>query len=115
MSEHLRIFNSVVEPILLYGAELWGLSNPNDVDNIQSTFIKKILGLKQTTPTSMIMLETGQLPLSAKREIRVISYWARLISAESEKKLTRTKKCTKNSDKWTMIIGLYRWRDLSKI
>ena len=85
ISDRIRIFNTVVEPILLYGAELWGGSKAMDVNKVHKTFLKLTLGIKVNTPDYLLYLETGQLSLEAKRDIRLLSYWGRLLSQPASK------------------------------
>ena len=40
-----QLFDSIIMPILLYGSEIWGLQNVNNIDKIQMGFYKSILGL----------------------------------------------------------------------
>ena len=75
MGEHFRtnpsitikLFNSLVRPILTYMAELWGcLKMPkNDpISNFQMKFLKELLGVNIKTTNTCILLETGEIPLN---------------------------------------------------
>ena len=45
----LKIFESIVMPILLYGSEIWGFDNTSNVEKIQIRYYKNILGLHKNT------------------------------------------------------------------
>ena len=47
----LHIFETMITPILLYSAEVWGIYGYKDIDKLQIKFYKHILGVnKQTNP-----------------------------------------------------------------
>ncbi|CAG5093186.1 Similar to LINE-1 reverse transcriptase homolog (Nycticebus coucang) [Cotesia congregata] len=60
----VKIFNSLVAPTMLYGAEIWGLDYLELIDKTQTDYYKKILQLPRNTPGYMIRLETGITHLS---------------------------------------------------
>ena len=66
----LALFDSLVTPILLFGAEVWGLYDYSCIDKIHIKFCKIILGVRQQTPNYSVYGEFGRFPLSviAKRE-----------------------------------------------
>jgi hypothetical protein len=43
----LELFDTMVVPILLYGAEMWGFENCNIIENFQMQFSKTILKVKK--------------------------------------------------------------------
>lgn len=60
----VKIFNSLVAPTMLYGAEIWGLDYLDLIDKTQTDYYKKILQLPRNTPGYMVRLETGITNLS---------------------------------------------------
>ena len=50
ISCQLDLFDKVVKPILLYGCELWGLSNCNIIERVHLKYCKLLLNLKSSTP-----------------------------------------------------------------
>ena len=63
MEFQLGLFIKLVKLILLYGCEIWGFENNDLFERVQLKFCKFILGLRQTTPTSVIYGELGFFPL----------------------------------------------------
>ena len=80
----LKLFDSLVEPILLYGAEVWGFENILLLERLHLQFCKKILQVRASTPNYMVCGELGRLPLSIKVKMRMVSYWCRLIRNENK-------------------------------
>ena len=80
----LKLFDSIVEPILLYGSEVWGFEGSSEIEKIHLQFCKNILKVRQTTPNYMVYGELGRSPLSIKIKLRMISFWNRLLSNENK-------------------------------
>ena len=62
----LKLFDSIVEPILLYGLEVWGFENTIDIEWIHLQFCINILHLRESTPNYMVYGELGRFPPSSK-------------------------------------------------
>jgi hypothetical protein len=45
----------VVRPILLYGCELWGLSNCDIVERVYLKYCKLLLNFKSSTPNCKVL------------------------------------------------------------
>jgi hypothetical protein len=80
----LTLFDCLVEPILLYGSEVWGFENTCSLEKNHLQFCKKILQVRVTPPSYMIYGELGCYPLSIKIKLIMISFWNRLISNENK-------------------------------
>ena len=63
---------------VLYGVEVWGgsisASTWNDIEKIQKAFLRRHLGVKPTTPYSVLLLETGRRPIEFHALIKVMQY-----------------------------------------
>ena len=55
-----------------------------EIEKIQTTFLKRLLGVKRLTSNGMIYCEIGRLPLIVSRKFNMLKYWL---------KLTRTEYC----------------------
>ena len=55
----LSLFDSLITPILLYGAEVWGIYNISNIDKIfvHIKYCKAILGIRQQTPNHAVFGE----------------------------------------------------------
>ena len=85
LSHTLDLFDKLIEPILCYGSEVWGMNEANKLETIHMQFCKKILGVKCQTQNSFIYGELGRHPLKLRRLVRVIKYWFKIISSSEEK------------------------------
>jgi hypothetical protein len=59
----LRILDSLVAPILLYGSEVWGVGKNDNIEKVHLQFLKRILGVRVTTPNCLVYGELGRYPL----------------------------------------------------
>ena len=56
----LKLFHSIVEPILLYGSEVWGFETTREIERIHLQFCKRILSMRKSTPNFMVYGELGR-------------------------------------------------------
>ncbi len=53
----MKLFDSLVSPILEYGSEIWSLCTPyNSLDTLHLKFLKNILGVRPQTTTEGVSL-----------------------------------------------------------
>ena len=50
----LYLFDTCVAPILLYGAEVWGLDADEKINVVENKFLRFVLGLPNGTPASIM-------------------------------------------------------------
>jgi hypothetical protein len=82
----LELFNKMVKPILLYGSEIWGFSeNIQCLEKVQLRFCKLLLKLETSTPSYMIYGELGLFLIEIDVKLRMISYWASLLTGKETK------------------------------
>ena len=78
----LKLFDSLISPILLYGSEIWESYinqtqtkwDANDIEKVHLTFIKSILGVNRTTANVLIRAELGRYSLKGRCLVRNINY-----------------------------------------
>jgi hypothetical protein len=68
--------------LLLYGCELWGLSNCDIIERVYLKYCKLPLNLKSSTPNSMIFGDLGRCPLHIDIKQRMLLYWTKLITRQ---------------------------------
>ena len=71
----LDLFDKMILPILLYGCEIWGFENLEDIEVFYRKFLKYILKVNQQTPNCMVYGETGRIPLRIIIETRMVAFW----------------------------------------
>lgn len=75
----LKLFDSLITPILMYGCEIWGVYNLKEVDKLHYRFCKHILGVKPQTSNSAVLGELGRYPLSVRCKERALKYWTKIM------------------------------------
>jgi hypothetical protein len=81
----LQLFDSMIKPILLYGSEIWGFQNIDELEKVHLKFMKIILRLNKSTPTCMVYGELGTYPLKVSIYSRIVSFWGRLLTGNENK------------------------------
>ncbi|KAK6196333.1 hypothetical protein SNE40_001576 [Patella caerulea] len=85
ISCQIQLFDKCILPILMYGSEIWGYENVDNLEKIQLNFYKTILNLRKTTPNCMIYAELGKLPIQCLIKMRMIQFWNRLLNGKASK------------------------------
>ncbi len=87
----LKLFDSTIAPILLYGSEVWGpYLNRNQnfwdsckIERIHTQFLKRLLGVNRSTTNALVRGELGRYPLSIPLNCRTNNFIKHIIN-ESE-------------------------------
>ena len=74
----LKLFDSLILPIITYSCEIWGFENISDIEKVQLNFCKRILKIRRSTPNFMVYGELGRFPLSVHIKTRMIGFWLKL-------------------------------------
>ena len=82
LTVQLKIFDSLVAPILLHGCEILGIGKYDNIEKVHLQFLKRIINASATTPNFLMLSELGRYPLDLIIEIRMLCFWSRLISTE---------------------------------
>jgi len=76
-----KLFDSQIEPVLTYAAEVWGLSeNANQIEKVHTFAIKRFLGIPLHASNQLVYGETGRYPLYVRVYVKCIKYWMKLLS-----------------------------------
>ena len=91
-----HLFNSLIKPILLYGAEVWGVSLvnfgkvfkletgnskryfKNDIESVHLKWLKYILGVNKRSSSIAVLAEVGEYPLIVDVCRQLAKYWLRM-------------------------------------
>ena len=75
----LKIFDAQVQPIDLYGTEIWGLESSSSViDNVHLFGLKRYLGVDRRTPNNLGYGEVERFPVQINTSVRCVRYWLKL-------------------------------------
>ena len=85
----LRLFNTLIKPMLLYNVEIWGLNDIQILENLCSKFYKFILRVPQNYSNRAVYAELGSPKLSADASIRVFKYLQRIKSNQMPDLVTK--------------------------
>ncbi len=81
----IELFQTCIEPILLYGCEIWGIYKFDILESFRLKCLKMITKAKASTPAYMIYGELGLLPLKLTIYKRILSYWGKLVTSPDER------------------------------
>src|SRR5436190_4062229 len=81
-----QMFDTLVQPIVLYGAEVWGdKCDESIVNRVGIAHSKRLLGVGHSTANCGAMLEAGRVLTSTIVAERMIIFWLKLRNDENKK------------------------------
>ena len=80
----LKLFDSLVTPVITYGCEVWGCNHIDIIEKIHLRFCKIILSVKNSTNNVMVYGELGRYPIKCHIQCRILSYWYKLIQPKNK-------------------------------
>ena len=96
ITQKIKLFDTLVSPILNFGSELWGLHPASDVELVHTKFLRYILGVKQSTNLTALYGELARSPLLVYRKINMIKYWAKILQQNDSSLLKKVYLMLKN-------------------
>ena len=90
----------MVDSVLSYGAEVWGMqlvakavqrggSTGSAAERLQLGYLRHMLGVRQATPSAVVLAETGQKPLWVRWLRRAAKLWNRLVEQPEDSLVRR--------------------------
>ena len=74
-----KLFDSLIKPILQYGAEIWANSvGYKPLETMYLGFLKRLLRVRNQTPNLAVYGEFGSLPIKEQNDIKTLKYYRRL-------------------------------------
>jgi len=80
-----ELFDKMVLPILLYGCEIWGYENCEQIEIFYRNFLKRVLKVHRFTTGCMTYGEVGKYKLRSAIDKRMVNYWSRLVTGKDTK------------------------------
>ena len=83
IEDKIKLFDALVQPILMYGCKIWGFHKANDIEKVHLKFLKQILGVRRQTCNIAVYGEVGRVPLYVLRKVRILKYWYKILSSQN--------------------------------
>jgi hypothetical protein len=76
----LKLFDTLILPILTYGCEVWEYENVQVLEKIRLQFCRNILKIRTSTPSFMSYGEIDRVPIDVVINVRMICFWNKLLT-----------------------------------
>ncbi|KAL4854747.1 hypothetical protein ACK3TF_004665 [Chlorella vulgaris] len=89
------LFSSLVDAVLSYGSEVWGMqlaaasaagktssTAGSTAERLHLAHLRRLLGVRQGTPTAVVLAEAGERPLWQRWLLRAVKLWNLAVTAE---------------------------------
>ena len=127
----VKLFDTMVQPILTYGGELWGLfrwrkcefeclmnsllSNDHAFEKVHIKFCKQSLGVDRQTPDLLARAELGRFPIFDVIIKKCYNYWQHILSQDNQSWLIKALQCSVNMDRCGIMNYYSRFKSLLAI
>ena len=89
----LKLFDALVRPMMSYSCEVWAPLASNaalmDMERVHVGFLRRLLGVPQSSPVQMIYTELGRLPCTAFWWKQALSYMSYLHNCHQDRLVRR--------------------------
>ena len=110
--ELFKLFDTMIKPILLYGAEIWGFEISDTIENVQDNSCKRFLKLPKNTFHEIARGECGRYPLYVDYYCMCIKYWIRLTRMSSVRYPNKCYRMLRNLDESGRITWASKVKNL---
>ena len=112
-----KLFDVQIQPMLTYGAEVWGLvANLEVIERVHLFALKRFLNVSIRTPNIMVYGETGRHPLYVNIYLKCIKYWFKILKLPTHRLPSKAYKMLlylheQNRNTWasTVCFVLYKY------
>jgi sorting nexin-29 len=80
-STKVTLIKSMIESVLLYGSEVWGLEDTKKIKSAYAKVYKKLLYLPNNTPNYAVIRETGTEDIELQITKRCLRWWTKILNA----------------------------------
>ena len=80
---YFKLFDAQVQPIMQYGAEIWGLDKAaQHCEKVHLFALKKFLSVDMRTPNDLVYKELNRFPVTVNSALSCIRFWLKLLHME---------------------------------
>ena len=80
-----KLFDTQVQPIVNYGAEVWGLEAGKEIEKVHLFAMKKFLHVDQKTPNDLVYGELGRYPIYIHSYLKCVKYWLKIVQMDGHR------------------------------
>ena len=81
-----QLFDAQVQPIMQYGAEIWGLDDASQhCEKVHVMALKKFLLVNTRTPNGFVYKELNRYPIVINSAMRCVRYWLKLLHMNDDR------------------------------
>lgn len=87
------IMRVCVKSILLYGSEIWGVKEDNQIEQVQIQWLKKILGVEKSTPWYVVLQEMNEWKVWSEAVEKMVKFENRVYNRANDNIARRVIEC----------------------
>ena len=82
---YTKCIDSSVNPVVDYGAEVWGLIKESGTDRVQLKAIRAFLGVHKFAPGLGLLGDIGWMPSHLRRKLCLLRFWNKLVTLPDDR------------------------------
>jgi hypothetical protein len=112
----MKLFDAQVQPIMCYGAEIWGLDKAaQHCEKVHLFALKKFLHVELRTPNDLVYSELNRYPITINCAVKCIRYWLKIVQMDEERLPKKAYLMLQNLDgrgktNWVSSVRMYLYR-----
>ena len=87
---YFKLFDSKVSPVLLYGAELWGVNCQKAIETVHNYACKRYMCVRLNASNDAVLGDCGRYPMYINATKRCVKYWLKILRMQDNRYV---KKC----------------------
>ena len=89
VSAAVKGWEVLVRPVLEYGCEIWGAGRWEEVERLQNSMGRRILGVNRKTSGAAVRGELGWWRMEARRDLARLRFWGKLVRMDRSRIVKR--------------------------
>ena len=85
----MRLYDTLVASVLLYGVEIWGCKEYNEIERLHERYIRWTLGLDRCTPRYIVLKEVDREKIKIRTDNRVCKFEEKVLLESQARKIVK--------------------------
>ena len=80
-----KLYNTLVLPVLMYAAGVWGINSHNKINNVQTRAIKFFLGVGKKTSNIAAQADIGWPTVKTAQTLETLRLWCKIVNMNNQR------------------------------
>ena len=90
---YFKLFDSKVSPVLLYGAELWGVDCQKAIERVHNYACKRYMCIRLNAFNDAVLRDCGRYPMYITATKRCVKHWLKILRMQDNRYVKNVIQC----------------------